>query len=168
MGRKLAPVLGVLMVLAGLGGLIWAFGWWASAPLSLEQFTSAGQRIYYTGADSQDRPIPRSIAGAGIMGYGMMGSAACVDCHGRDGRGGSVGMMFGTVEIPDVRYSVLAAPRSDNGTTTPGWSDGDIARAIVDGIEPNGQHLQAPMPRWNMTDSEIAQVIAYLKELDAK
>ena len=104
-----------------------------------------------------------------MMGRGMMGNVACVDCHGEDGRGGLVGMMMlGSVEIPDIRYSMLTTPRSEEGTTVPAWTDADIARAIRDGIEPDGQRLKAPMPRWDMTDAEITDVIAYLKELDAR
>ncbi len=134
---------------------------------SLDDFSSNGQRIYYTGADASG-PIPRTVAGTGMMGFGMMSQVACVDCHGEDGRGGNVGMMFGAVDIPDVRYSVLTATRSEEGTTTPAWTDGDIARAIRDGIEPSGRRLKAPMPRWRMTDGDIGDVTAYLKELDAR
>ncbi len=127
------------------------------------QFTSIGQQIYYTGADANG-PIPRTIAG-GAMGFGMMGNGACAGCHGEDGRGGRFGMMFGAIDVPDIRYSTLNAVRSDGGVTVAAWSDRDIARAIRDGIEPDGQALKAPMPRWAMTDSDMADVIAYLKEL---
>ena len=74
-------------------------------------------------------------------------------------------MMFGNVVIPDIRYSILTSPQSQDGTTTPAWSDTDIARAIRDGVDPSGLSLQAPMPRWNMTDEDVSAVIAYLKEL---
>jgi cytochrome c oxidase subunit 2 len=139
----------------------------ASRFASSAVFSSTGQRIYYTGA-VEGGPIPRTTAGRGMTGLGMVGSVACVDCHGEDGRGGRVGMMSGALDIPDIRYSVLTAPRSEDGTTVPAWSDADIARAIRDGIEPNGQSLNAPMPRWHMTDAEVADVISYLKELSAR
>ncbi len=76
-------------------------------------------------------------------------------------------MMFGTVDIPDIRYSALSTPRTEDGTTVPGWSDADIARAIRDGVEPNGQPLKVPMPRWTMSDAELQDTIAYLKELSS-
>jgi cytochrome c oxidase subunit 2 len=131
-------------------------------------FTSLGQQIYYTGTDAA-RPIPRTIAGWGMMGGGMMGQVACVNCHGEDGRGGPLPtmMFFGTLDIPDIRYSVLTNPRSQDGTTLPAWTDADIARAIRDGVEPTGQRLKAPMPRWDMTDADLRETIAYLKELKA-
>jgi cytochrome c oxidase subunit 2 len=127
-----------------------------------------GAQIYYTGADTAGL-IPRTVAGGGMMGGGMMGQVACVDCHGQDGRGGPLSaMMFGTVDIPDIRYSTLTTPRTEEGTTVPAWTDADIASAIRDGVEPNGQRLKAPMPRWDMSDADLRAVIAYLKELSAR
>ena len=128
---------------------------------------SNGQRSYCTGADATG-PIPRTIAGRGMTGFGMMGNIACVDCHGEDGRGGRVGMMFGTIDIPDIRYLTLTTARSDNGTSIPAWTDSDITHAIRDGVEPNGQALKAPMPRWSISDDDVADVITYLKELDKR
>lgn len=138
-----------------------------NAPIGASGFASEGQRIYYTGT-TLEGPIPRTVAGDGMAGSGMMGDVACVDCHGEDGRGGRVDMMFRTVDMPDIRYSTLSATRSEDGTTVPGWTDDDIARAIRDGVEPDGQPLKAPMPRWDMTDEEITDVISWLKELSAR
>jgi cytochrome c oxidase subunit 2 len=167
MSHKGIGLLALLLIAVG------AIGLFATPPLLgrlsvLDGYTSNGQRIYYTGQDADGRVIPRTIAGGGMMGLGMMGDVACVDCHGEDGRGGRIGMMFGTVDIADIRYSTLTTARSEDGTTVPAWTDNDIARAIRDGVEPNGQRLKAPMPRWNMTDGEVTDVIDYLKELDTR
>lgn len=156
----------VLALLVGVVGVVAVSGLFGGPAVS-GAFSSRGQQIFYTGA-TDSGPIPRTIAGGGMTGLGMMGNVACVDCHGEDGRGGRVGMMFGSVDIPDIRYSTLSKPRSEEGTTIPAWTEGDIARAIRDGVEPNGQSLRAPMPRWAMTDAEIADVISYLKELSAR
>jgi cytochrome c oxidase subunit 2 len=154
-------IIGVALTscVAGTGGR-------STAPRSSSD--SLGARIYYTGSDASG-PIPRSIAGGGMMGGGMMGEVACVDCHGEDGRGGPLSlMMFGTADIPDIRYSTLANPRIDGTTTIPAWTEAQIARAIRDGVEPDGQRLKAPMPRWDMSDADVSAVIAYLKELSAR
>jgi cytochrome c oxidase subunit 2 len=129
-------------------------------------FPSKGQRIYYTGTDASGA-IQYTVPG-GLSGLGMMNAVACVGCHGVDGRGGRIRMMNTTVVIPDIRYSVLTSSRTDSGTVVAGWTDADIARAIRDGVEPDGQHLQAPMPRWNMSDSDLTDLIDYLKELDKR
>ena len=39
---------------------------------------------------------------------------------------------------------------------------------IRDGVEPNGEHLKAPMARWDMTDGEIDATITHLKELSTR
>jgi cytochrome c oxidase subunit 2 len=171
-------VWGLVLVAVGLIGLALALAVGSGATLAGDGrssavggsggFGSSGQRIYYTGLDASGRSIPRTITGRGMMGLGMMGAVTCVDCHSEDGRGGLVGMMYGSIEIPDIRYSALTAARSEDGTTEPGWSDSEIKRAIRDGIEPDGQRLRAPMPRWAMTDGELTDMIAYLKELDAR
>ena len=139
----------------------------SASPVASPQVLSPGQQIYLTGA-SANGPIPNSGPAGAMMGQGRMGGVSCVDCHGEDGRGGVRAMMYGGVEIPDIRYSVLSSARSEDSTTEPGWTDRDIARAIRDGIEPNGEQLKAPMPRWDMTDAEIDDVITYLKELDRR
>lgn len=158
---RLIAVALALVVLGAIGFvLVLVFG--GGVP-SVATSSSAGQRIYYTGADASG-PIPRTSTGGG-----MMGTLACVNCHGQDGRGGRVGMMmFGRIDVPDIRYSTLTTTRSEDGTTVPAWTDADIARAIRDGVEPDGRSLKAPMPRWSMTDVDIADVITYLKELSAR
>jgi cytochrome c oxidase subunit 2 len=158
--------LAVALVVVGAVGLIATV---ASVPSGVPgAFSSDGQRIYYTGRDATG-PIPRTVPGAGFAGFGMMDAAACVNCHGEDGRGGRIGMMmFGTIDVPDIRYSTLTTARSEGGKAIPAWTDADIARAIRDGVEPDGQRLKAPMPRWGMTDADVSDVIAYLKELSRR
>ena len=156
----------VVLLLIGAAGIAVALGLSANnsvGPVGAP-FPSNGQRIYYTGADATG-PIPRTIAGRGMTGFGMMGNIACVDCHGEDGRGGRVGMMFGTIDIPDIRYLTLTTARSDNGTSIPAWTDSDITHAISDGVEPNGHALKARMPRWSMSEADVADVSTYMKEL---
>ena len=157
----------IALGLIGLGAL------WALQPGGTQlpgggTLASAGQRVYYTGLDADGQVIPRTVDRGAMMGPGMMGSIACVDCHGEDGRGGNVGTMFGIVGIPDIRYSVLTTEHSEGGKTIPAWSDADIRRAIREGIEPDGEHLKPAMPRWDMTDGQVTDVIAYLKELDER
>jgi len=166
MKNKTLIILAVVVLLVGIAGMFVVSGLFGGPSLA-GTFSSTGQQIFYTGA-TDSGPIPRTVAGGGMTGLGMMGNVACVDCHGEDGRGGRVGMMFGSVDIPDIRYSTLSTTHSEEATTIPAWTDSDIVRAIRDGVEPDGQSLKAPMPRWAMTDAEIADVISYLKELSAR
>ncbi|PKQ38213.1 MAG: hypothetical protein CVT59_03015 [Actinobacteria bacterium HGW-Actinobacteria-1] len=160
MRQRTILVLGLVLVVLGAAGMaaVWLLGVPAAPSAPSGDFTSLGEQIYFTGADAAG-PIPRS-GGPG----GMMGGRACAGCHGADGRGGSFGMMS-NVEVPDIRYSALTSPHAEDDPPMPAWTDADIARAIRDGVEPNGESLDAFMPRWDMTDDDLNAVIAYLKEL---
>jgi cytochrome c oxidase subunit 2 len=128
-------------------------------------FTSMGQRIYFTGADAAGQ-IPRRMGGGNC---GTASGASCADCHGADGHGGRVTPAAGISFVaPDIRYSTLTSPHSDEGTTSPAWTEADIASAIRDGTDPDGQPVAVSMPRWSMTDTDMTDVIAYLKELSSR
>lgn len=180
-------VAGLLLVLVGaLGGTVTAVvlrttevlpGWVAvesTSPVSVAPyggFTTNGERIYYTGV-GHDGPVqiewrPAGRFGGMMSGRGGAGPAGvgCVACHGQDGRGGPLGMMS-DVESADIRYESLTRPHADDTETTVlGWTDADIARAIRDGIEPDGEPLSSVMPRWKMDDTDMKDLIGYLKEL---
>lgn len=167
--RKLLA-LAVVVLVVGVAGVIVTLAVFgnAASPLGTGSFSSDGQRIYYTGIGVDGRVIPRSGSGTWMMGRGMPRSVSCVNCHGQDGRGGTIGMMFSGIKVPDIRYSVLSSAHTEDGESMPGWTDSQIGRAIRDGFEPDGERLKAPMPRWRMTDAEVEDVIGYLKELDAR
>lgn len=156
----------VLMATGLLGTAVLGVFGGPGGPLS--SYRSNGERIYHTGSDAQG-PIPRRVpnagAGYGMMGYGMMADVGCVTCHGADGRGGRISMMTWVIQVPDIRYSTLSEDHTEDGERVAGWTDGEIAAAIRDGVEPNGDELEPPMPRWRMSDQDVADVIAYLKEL---
>lgn len=124
-------------------------------------FDSPGERIFYTGEGTDGDRISRS------GGFGMMSSGGCVTCHGTDGQGGAFGgMMGGRLNVPDIRYSTLSEPHEEDGEQQDGWSDEDIARAVREGEEPDGDELSRYMPRWDMSDDDMDALIDYLKELD--
>lgn len=125
-------------------------------------FANVGERIYKTGVGSDGQPIRRT------GGFGMMANGGCVNCHGWDGRGGRIGggMMGQSQEVPDIRYSTLTTDHSEGTESDPAWTDSEIENAIREGKEPNGESLSQVMPRWDMSDSDVKDVIAYLKELD--
>lgn len=155
-----------LMVVGLLGIAVLDIIGGPTGPLSA--YASNGQRIYLTGSDARG-PIPRRVpnagAGYGMMGYGMMGDVGCVTCHGSDGRGGRISMMTWVIEVPDIRYSTLSKDHTEDGKRIAGWTDDEIATAIRDGTEPNGDSLEPPMPRWRMSEQDVTDVIGYLKEL---
>jgi mono/diheme cytochrome c family protein len=139
------------------------------AGASVDGFASNGERIYYSGVGHAG-PIARVSTGGqgfgGMMrGSGMMRGVGCVACHGSDGRGRTIGMMGPATEVPDIRYVTLASPHQETSGTTPGWTDAQIMDAIRNGVQPSGKRLDPLMPRWEMDDTDMKDVIGYLKEL---
>jgi len=150
------------LALLGIGAAGLAFVYTANAwgpalrgPRDGGPYASLGERIYLTGRDASGDAIPRS--GLPVSeDFLMMGGGGCASCHGPDGRGGTIGMMQGSVTTPDIRYDALE---------NEGFDEEAIAEAIVDGRDEGGEQLDALMPRWKMSDTEVSAVIEYLKEL---
>jgi hypothetical protein len=122
-------------------------------------YSSVGERIYLTGVGADGQKISRN-APAVSQGSLMMGGGGCGSCHGADGRGGTIKMMMGTaVEVPDITYDALV---------NEGFTDATIGRAIRDGLDESGKPLEDAMPRWQMSDADVGEAIAYLKQLSAQ
>lgn len=172
--RHWIGILGALLLIVGIVGIVGASvvgvrlsesqtavpgsGRSRTVPATgLDGFSSNGERIYFTGIGHAG-PIARA--------GGPMMDVACANCHGQDGRGGRMSLMMGaSIDMPDIRYASLSTSRSVDGTTVPGWTDYQIGTAIRNGIEPNGQRMNTMMPRWDMDDVDMRDVISYLKEL---
>lgn len=145
-------------------------GW--RMPRDSEQPGSLGEQIFLSGRGADGpievlwEPIRMHPDGRGrrYIGPARLG---CARCHGRDGRGGSIGMMGG-VAAADIRYSTLTSPHEEDGEEMPAWTDEQIAEAVRDGVEPDGTELNGVMPRWRMSEAEMDATIEYLKELDER
>lgn len=142
------------------------------------EFASNGERIYFTATSNSGSPITFDMMGGGMMGRIPMmdGSMACVDCHGPDGRGGRVQMMMATFTAPDIRWETLTAADHGHEETEdnhggeemehPPYTEETIKRAITQGVDPAGEPLAWPMPRWHMSDQDLNDLIDYLKTLE--
>jgi len=126
------------------GGTAWGVG----------AFDSNGERIYFTTTSDSGTPITHT----GGPATGMMmggGTLACASCHGPDGRGGVHIMHMQTMDAPDIRWSVLQDE-----------FDAEIFRlAVVEGQDPEGPQLNQDMPRWIISDGDLADLIMFLKTL---
>lgn len=115
-----------------------------------------GAHIYFTATDSSGRPIPYR--------GGMMMLMACANCHGPDGHGLRT-MMFIS---PNITYANLTNPEGmveADGRRVPPYDDNTIKRAITRGVNSEGNPLDWPMPLWQMSDSDLDDLIAFLKTL---
>jgi len=130
----------------GSGGTGWGTG----------VFRSNGERIYFT-ATSERGTTVTYVGGPGSNGWMMGGGQmACASCHGPDGRGGvhSMGMMQ-SMDAKDIRWSALQNE----------FDAEKFRLAVTEGQDPDGTQLKTDMPRWNIGDDDLADLIAYLKTL---
>lgn len=109
-----------------------------------------GKRLYEEGVNARGEPV-RALTGmppAPLVGA----QAACGACHGSDARGGPA--------APDIRWKALAA----GGAAAP-YSERSFARAVSEGIAPSKALLSIAMPRYSLSNPELAAVVAYLRSL---
>ena len=104
---------------------------------------SNGERIFKSGVNAQGDAIGNSM---------MTGMGGCSMCHGLDGHGGQ---MMGRAE-PCNTFKCLTAR---------GYSADLIKRAVTQGLAVDGRPLDLMMPRWQMSDSDLNDLITYLQSL---
>jgi cytochrome c oxidase subunit 2 len=185
--RRRFPILGVVLILIGAGGLAWlsAFeggpwggggffmgpgmmGWMGRGMMGggwqrwygKKSFASNGEQIYYTGVSAKTGPI--SVSGGPM--WVSMGGFGCVACHGVEGRGG-VPVMMGMAVPADIRYEALIKGEYEHGEKEAPYTDPLINRAITEGLDPEGKPLDWSMPRWQMGNADFNDLLTYLKTL---
>jgi len=139
-----------------------------------------GRRIYEDGALPGGDPL-LAIRPEGFIMEGP--HAACVSCHRRSGMGSVEGNIDSTVLVPPVAGPVLfTASRFANSEldkshhyvpndawervlTRSVYDRQSLARSLREGIDPDGKRLVAPMPRYNLDDTSVAALSAYLEQL---
>jgi len=136
---------------------------------------AAGQRMYREGLLPSGEPVRATAVGdVAISGA----QATCMSCHRRSG--------FGSVEgnevVPPVVGPILydtGDPRTDafktnlgrmassgpKPTLRPAYDDETLARAIRDGVDSGDRTLDPLMPRYRLSDVQVAQLVTYLKTL---
>ena len=120
-------------------------------------FTSNGQRIYFTATSSSGE----RIAYTGGPGGMMQGPLACVNCHGPRGHGGTVRFMMQAFDVPNITWLELTGKHTDHQP----YSEGTVKEAITKGVDPAGNLLEYPMPRWQMSTRDLNDLIAYIETL---
>lgn len=129
----------------------------AEAPISRE----LGRSIYETGIGRDGRAIHARMQGNITLSGAVI---ACINCHGKDGRGG--GEAF--IRAPDIRWFNLSKPFAArrSGTAEPAYDRASFARAVRLGISPGGRKLDPVMPRTDLADDEIDSLIDYLTHIE--
>jgi cytochrome c oxidase subunit 2 len=186
MSRNLSWIVftSAILLLVACSPLVWNTGR-GRVPFG-RSISSNGERIYFTGT-SVNGPIGYSASNFGGMmgGRGMMGRRgamggrlACVDCHGPDARGGEYVVHMTVIDAPDIRWSTLTeAGHGEHGDEEgdhteegeemehPPFTVETFKRAVTEGVEPDGELLDEAMPRWNMSDQDLEDLIAFLEQI---
>lgn len=101
---------------------------------------------------------------------------ACVSCHRRSG----LGTREGRTTIPPIASRYLFQPRRAQldepdlpyvegaRTDREPYTDATLARAIREGVNSEGRQLGDLMPRFVLGDLDMAALISYLKQVDAR
>lgn len=133
------------------------------APELLQEYASNGETIYFTGMNDRGQRIPFT---GGPMWLSMHGGG-CASCHGPDGQGGAP-VMMGTKIPSDIRYKTLISEEMahEGEETHPSYTDETIKRAITEGVEPDGEPMDLTMPRWQMSEQDLDDLLEFLKTLE--
>jgi hypothetical protein len=131
-----------------------------------------GEAIYLKGVLGSGALLAAARAG----GEPVMGEqAACVNCHRRSG----LGVKEARSSIPPITGQFLFHPTT-GGTDlqlpyiptarlerTP-YTEETLARAIREGVDPDGRALSYLMPRFALDDADMSALVAHLRSLDRR
>ncbi len=153
-----------------------------AAPAPAAGDARAGERIYRDGLLPSGAPLAAVLQGdVPVAGR----AAACATCHRRSGFGG----VEGTVAVPAITAPALFAEppptgllfralfqeqlapqpwsRVRTGSPRPPYGDATLAAALREGHDPTGRALDPLMPRYRLSEGDLADLTAYLRTLGA-
>ena len=120
-----------------------------------------GKRIFLKGESESCEEITAFLGGAddGLP----AASFTCSNCHGLKGEG----QQEGGLQPPAINWNALTHAHTSSLTRQriPPYTDSTLARAISTSIDSAGARLHPGMPRYQMADAQMADLIAYLKKM---
>jgi cytochrome c553 len=123
------------------------------------ELSESGRRIYFEALDATGNAITATGIQTKPDGSPIM---ACADCHGPDGRGRTMETPAGTVRTPNITFARLAEATPDR----PAYDESTLGVAVRTG-EAHGRSLGTMMPRWQLSDTDLRDLVAFLKTLSA-
>jgi ABC-type branched-subunit amino acid transport system substrate-binding protein len=126
-----------------------------------EHDQARGRTLFLTGAAGAS--VPTAVVGAGNVTVPAT-AVPCASCHGRDGRGRTES----GVAPPDITREALMRPARRGvapGRLRPAYTESLLIRAVTMGIDTGGNRLDPVMPRFGLSLSDAAALVAYLMRL---
>ena len=103
--------------------------------------------------------------------YLVEGLAGCGNCHTPIGPDGPVmEMNLAGRLVEDIEPFRAVASNITPGGRVAGWSDAELARAIREGIRPDGSVIGPPMPSvlyQGLSDDDLGSIVMYLRTVPA-
>jgi ABC-type branched-subunit amino acid transport system substrate-binding protein len=132
-----------------------------SAPAALSPQEKRGKKIYLKGDGGEGGEIMAGLTGDELDLPAT--SFACANCHGLRGEG----TREGGLQPPSITWEQLTRPHTSALTRRErtAYTEATLARSITAGVDPSGARLHPGMPRYSMSASQMADLIAYLKKL---
>lgn len=124
-----------------------------SESVSLTQQEQLGKRIYVQGIGTA--PIESNFVNSSIR--APASQYPCIQCHGESGQGGREA----GVKIANIAPAVLAARNLAHHQSINDYLHG----AISSGMGASSMTLHPVMPRYQMTEADMSNLLAYLKRL---
>jgi ABC-type branched-subunit amino acid transport system substrate-binding protein len=133
------------------------------APLTPQEL--AGQHIFLKAESPSGAQISGRVGESQTEVFGQ--AMACGNCHGEDGRGRAEG----GIEPPNILWSELTKPYGHLHTHGGGrkhgpFNEASLKRALVQGVDPDGNRLDPAMPRFLISEKDFQSLLAYLKRLE--
>lgn len=164
---------GIILISAGLAGFILYYTYCEACPFQggrmgmgrgmggmmhgmmrekKTDFSSNGERIFFTGINSKGEPIKNS--------HDMQG-VGCSMCHSSDAQG-----MRMMMDIPPLNWKYLTDPKGHthaSGRSHPPFTESLFKACVLAGVDPAGNQLNNMMPRWQISGEDLDDLIEYLK-----
>ena len=122
-----------------------------------------GKRIYVGGESESGTPINAIVSRGGTAISASI--LPCVGCHGDDGRG----RPEGGVVPSDITWNKLTASYGHEhayGRSHPPFDERSVAAAIIAGVDPASNALDTTMPRYDISETDMADLIVYLQHIE--
>lgn len=133
----------------------------AETALSEAQLIEIGRQIYLQGRLQNGEPVKAIVLGnVEVTGTQF----TCLNCHRRSGLGGPEGTKY----VLPTNGASLVTPRVDLYMSRPAYTLQTFAQALGSGQNPTGELFDPIMPRFELSDQEMAALFAYLKTLSSE
>lgn len=143
----------------------YVFLWLIIFPFTTQAQLTPGERrgkeIYLRGTSPSGREITGRIGEIDVP----ASTVSCAGCHGLRGEGKTEG----GVTAGNLTWPHLSKPYGHThptGRKHGPFTESAFIRAVVSGVDSDGNNLQVVMPRYNLSAEDMADLIAYVKRID--